>query len=177
VETARPWLGAFLEEHDLIFQHSGYMPNVHEFYQVADINPDRVITYDMKPLSQYHELLTMDVGLVLLSDIPFNHAKSTIKGLEYAASNIPFVAQGLPEYARLSDMGVGRVAFSDDDWVRHLTDLLDYKTRKKEAATQRNLTLKDHSIVSRAHEWKALFEKGSGNTINIPTRNVQYIHV
>ena len=177
VETASPWLGAFLEEHDLMFQHSGDMPNMPKFYEVADINPDRVITYDMRPLSQYHELLTMDVGLVLLSDIPFNHAKSTIKGLEYAASNIPFVAQGLPEYARLSSMGVGRVAFSDDDWVRHLTDLLDYKTRKKEAATQRNLTLKDHSIVARAHEWKEVFERGLSNVLPVKTMTVPYVHV
>ena len=177
VEEARGWLSDFLEEHDLRFHHSGSMENMPTFAEVAGVSPDRVSTSPMVPLSRYHEAMTFDIGLVLLSDIPFNYAKSTIKGLEYQASNIPFISSYSPEYERLAQMGVGRVAYTQQDWKRHLEDLLVYKTRKKEAAIQRNLVLKEHTIVSRAHEWKALFEEGVGHVAGIPTRRVQYIYV
>lgn len=157
-DTAVPWLGEFLDEHDLLFHHAGHMPDARTFAEAAGIDPARVVTSPMEPITRYHEMLQFDIGLVLLSDIPFNQAKSTIKGLEYAAAGIPFVAQDLPEYARLAELGVGRVAHTPADWRKHLADLLDYRTRKREAAVSRTLTLKQHSIVSRAPEWKNLFE-------------------
>jgi hypothetical protein len=157
-QTAVPWLGEFLNEHDLTFHHAGHMTDALSFAEAAGIDPARVTTSPMRILTEYHEMLQFDIGVVLLSDIPFNHAKSTIKGLEYAASGIPFVAQDLPEYARLAEQGVGRVAHSAADWRSHLEDLLDYRTRKREAAVMRTLALEQHSIISRAPEWKQLFE-------------------
>ncbi len=151
------WLPDFLTEHDLMFYHAGHMPDAPEFQKEVGVPAGRMIKSRMMPLHRYHEMLTFDIGCVFLSEIDFNRAKSTIKGLEYAASNIPFVAQALPEYELLSEQGVGRVARTADDWVRHLTELLDYKTRKREAAVQRNLVIKDHSINARAHEWADFF--------------------
>jgi len=113
---------------------------------------------------------------VPLTNIPFNEAKSFLKGIEYAASNIPFVASDLPEYRYLAEEGrVGRVANTPEEWVKHLTELLDYDTRKKEAGTQRSRVLKEQSIVNRAHEWVKVFE-GSPNT-SILTKLVEYRQV
>lgn len=176
-ETARPWLNEFLNEHDLLFHHAGHMEDAPAFADAAGIDPDRMILSPMRPLHRYHEMLDFDIGLVLLSDIDFNKAKSTIKGLEYAASNIPFVAQGLPEYERLSLEGVGRVAYGPEGWKAQLTELLDYKTRKREAATQRNLVLKDHSITARAPEWVDVYGMFASNQASIPDRKVKYVHV
>ena len=176
-ETAVPWLGEFLDEHDLLFHHAGHMDDMPAFAEAAQIDPDRMILTPMRPLHQYHEMLDFDIGVVLLSDIDFNKAKSTIKGLEYAASRIPFVAQGLPEYTLLAEQGVGRVANTPEEWKAHLTELLDYKTRKRESAIQRNLVFKDHSIASRAPEWVDVFSRFANHRTTIPNKKIGYVHV
>lgn len=174
VETAVPWLGEFLEEHDLMFHHAGHMPDTIPFAKAADINPERMILTPMHTLMDYAKMLTFDIGLVLLSDIPFNHAKSTIKGLEYASSGIPFVAQGLPEYRRLAEMGVGRISDTPEEWKQNLTDLLDFKTRKREAAVNRKLTVEHHSIQARALEWAEVFGAFVGHTAPVKTGTIPF---
>ncbi len=154
IETLRDWLPDFLEKHDLIFQHSGHVPSQGDFANVSGINPERLRTLPMQPMNRYHLLFQMDIGLVPLNDIPFNRAKSFIKGLEYAASGIPFVAQGLPEYQLLADDGIGLVADGLDEWRLHIESLLDYKTRKRASAEFYNLTAAKHTIRQREDEWR-----------------------
>jgi glycosyltransferase involved in cell wall biosynthesis len=60
----------------------------------------------------------MDVGIVPLDNTAFNAAKSHLKGLEFAACGIPFVASPLPEYAALAAQGIGEVASTPSDWRR-----------------------------------------------------------
>lgn len=159
LETLRGWLPAFLEEHDLWFHHVGHNPDTHSFADVVGIDPRRVTTSPLVPINSYAAMLQFDIGIVPLNDIPFNYAKSNIKGLEYAASGIPFVAGGTPEYKVLADSGVGRVAGNDTEWVAHMEDLLDYSVRKRESAISRKKVLSDWSIQSRAAEWQSVFAK------------------
>lgn len=159
VEILQDWLPKFLEEHDLMFHHSGSdSDSVLRFGDIAGIPPERMTYLDGVPMHMYPTLLTkFDIGLVPLNDIPFNHAKSNIKGLEYASSGIPFVASGLPEYNELCSDGVGRVANTPEEWVSHLTELLSVKVRKKEAAQQRVAVAERHSIYARASKWREVF--------------------
>jgi glycosyltransferase involved in cell wall biosynthesis len=176
LDVFKGWLGDFLVEHDLMFHHAGHEPTAGSLAKLADVPEDRVITSPMRSIGEYHEMLDFDIGVVPLTNIPFNEAKSFLKGIEYAASNIPFVASDLPEYRYLAEEGrVGRVANTPEEWVKHLTELLDYDTRKKEAGTQRSRVLKEQSIVNRAHEWVKVFE-GSPNT-SILTKLVEYRQV
>ena len=154
IETLREWLPDFLEEHDLIFQHSGHVPSQGDFAEQSGINPERLRTLPMQPMNRYQLLFQMDIGLVPLNDIPFNRAKSFIKGLEYAASGIPFVAQALPEYQKLADDGIGLVAETAEDWRRHIESLLDYKTRKRASAENYRLLGEKHTIKQREDEWR-----------------------
>lgn len=79
----------------------------------------------MAPIEQYPWLFaSIDIGIVPLNDVPFNEAKSWIKGLEYAASGVPFVAQEMPEYVALRKRGVGLTARRYADWQRLLTKLV-----------------------------------------------------
>ena len=157
MEVLEGWLGDWLEERDLMFHHAGDEPMFPKFADLAKIPPHRITTSGMQPLPQYASMLTFDIGIVPLADIPFNEAKSTIKGLEYAASGIPWVASDMPEYRRLVDMGVGRVASSPEQWQAHLSELLDYSIRKREAARNRHKVLQHHTIIERAVEWAELF--------------------
>lgn len=151
------WLPGFLDEHDLWFHHSGD-DGVSRIEDAIPLNSDRLTVAAQQPISEYPSLFQwFDIGLVPLSDIPFNHAKSCIKGLEYAAAGIPFVAAATPEYEYLASTGVGRVARTGDEWVGHLTELLDVRVRRREAAENRRLVRQLHSIQAREPEWQALF--------------------
>lgn len=50
---------------------------------------------------------SFDVGVVPLRDSRFNRAKSWLKGLEYAALGVPFVASPTAEYRKLVQLGAG----------------------------------------------------------------------
>ena len=154
IETLREWLPDFLEEHDLLFHHSGHVPSMGSFADQSGINPDRLRTLPMQPMNRYHMLFTFDIGLVPLNDIPFNRAKSFIKGLEYAASGIPFVAQALPEYERLWEDGIGYLAVTPDDWREKTERLLDFKTRRRVAAENYRIMSEKHTIKQREDEWR-----------------------
>lgn len=97
-----------------------------------------------------------DVGIVPLSDRPFNLAKSPIKGMEYAAAGKPFIAQDTPEYRWLKKWGCGRTAKRAVDWQRHLTTLLDMSPsdRQKEGQWNRDAMI-DGGLTTRylAERW------------------------
>ena len=153
VETLRPWLGDWLAQHDLLFHHAGHMDDAPSFADAAGVDPNRMILSPMRPLPQYPEMMDMDIGIVPLSFIPFNEAKSYLKGLEYAASGIPFVASATDEYRYLESRGLGRTAVTPEDWVTYLTPLLDYALRKREAHQNLRLVEKHFTIHSQAQTW------------------------
>lgn len=157
LEQLRDWLPDLLERHDLTFHHAGHDPDSPSFAEITGIPTHRVTTSPIVPIHDYAAGLRFDIGIVPLSDIPFNHAKSSIKGLEYAASGIPFVASDLPEYRHLHEAGVGRIADTAGTWLRHVEELIEYKQRKQEAARNYNAVAADWGIEARAEEWRAVF--------------------
>jgi len=86
------------------------------------------IASDWRPL-ELHPLLVsaIDVGIVPLHDSVFNQAKSWLKGIEYSALGIPFVASDLPEYQLLKRrFGLGVLAPPRArNWQRRLGAIMD----------------------------------------------------
>jgi hypothetical protein len=161
IENLRWWLPEFVETHGLQIHHTGTTSNpwAMTFAETSGIPPSHLTESPRLPLHEYFALgFPFDIGLVPLVDEPFNHAKSALKGMEYASCGIPFVAQATPEYRWLAASGVGRVAETPADWVRHLTELLDYKTRKREAAMNFTAIQRHHTIAARADEWRAVLQ-------------------
>ena len=177
MDELKPWLAGFLEQHDLTFHHAGADPEFPPIEQLTGIPASRLTTEPMQLITNYHQMFgNIGIGLVPLSDIPFNHAKSCIKGLEYAASGIPFIASPTPEYVRLAEMGVGRIAHTPDEWMQHATALLDFPTRKREAARNRDRVLKYHTILNTAPEWADLFSEQQ-TVVPVPSKLVRYVAV
>jgi len=156
LEQLREWLPDFLEEHDLYFHHAGHQDNTPSFAEVTGIAARRVMTSPLTPINDYASGFKFDVGIVPLNDIPFNHAKSNIKGLEYMAAGIPFIASDLPEYRVLHESGVGVLATTADEWREAASRFLDYKTRKQAAGAGWATVSKDWSIEARAKEWNTV---------------------
>jgi glycosyltransferase involved in cell wall biosynthesis len=159
LEMLRYWLPDFLEKHDLMFHHAGHEPNSPSFADITWINPNRLTTSPLVAIQNYADGFKFDIGIVPLNDIPFNHAKSNIKGLEYMAAGIPFIASDLPEYRFLHENGVGRIATTTDDWEGNMQELLTYRVRKQEAGRSYGIVASSWNIESRAKEWNDVLER------------------
>jgi glycosyltransferase involved in cell wall biosynthesis len=115
-------------------QHSGHHEHSSRtLAQAWSLDKEDVILKRAVDPEKYPTLLTMDIGVAPLSDVPFNHAKSEIKLLEYSASGIPWVASDLTAYRTLSDdWGAGRLAKKPKQWLKHLRELRDPDVRREE---------------------------------------------
>jgi glycosyltransferase involved in cell wall biosynthesis len=131
------------DNNEILLMHAGYhhgAPSMASKWKVAEEAVERLRAVDPE---QYPSLLKMEVGVAPLSDMPFNHAKSDIKTLEYSASGIPWVASDLPAYRKLhEDWGLGRVAKKPKQWLSHLRTLKDPDIRASEGSALREASWK-----------------------------------
>jgi len=101
-------------------------------------------------LTQYPRgMALLDVGIVPLELSTFNEAKSWLKGLEWAALGVPFIASPTGEYCELERRGAGVIAAKPRDWLRHLDRLVgddDHRATLAAAGreTARGLLVEDH---------------------------------
>jgi glycosyltransferase involved in cell wall biosynthesis len=153
IEILSEWLPGFVKDHGVPVQHAGHIPNDPRHFAVR-AGLRRVQTKLMTTISDYPRLLSgFHVGLVPLTRKPFNEAKSFLKGLEYAAAGIPFIATPTEEYRILYESGVGRLADSPDEWRDHAMELLDPDIRRAEAERQRAIVEKIWHVKERGPEW------------------------
>jgi len=159
LEQLSTFIGPYLKQKGLKFHHSGHLSTASPAATQLAINTNHITTSPMKPISDYPQMFKeIDIGLVPLNDIPFNHAKSFIKGLEYAAAGIPFVSSPLPEYCYLASRGVGRIAKNKEQWVGHFNELLDPKIRKDEVEVNYEIVKEKFTMKSRGVEWNEVME-------------------
>lgn len=117
------------------FHHSGRLESHPQFVDVVGVP---ATTLPLVQPSEYPDLFAFDIGLVPLTNTPFNLSKSYIKGLEYAAAGIPFIASNVGEYVRLRDeFQIGRIAKKPGDWKKHVMALRDPEVRAREAFENR----------------------------------------
>lgn len=126
--ATRGGVGEALRDHpDWHFVGVGGKDRADDVWRQLRIDPARCEVTEWRPLG-VHELVMsqFDVGIAPLDDIVFNHAKSWLKGLEYAALGIPFVASDLPEYRLLRDeFGIGILARQrSKEWRRQVGGLM-----------------------------------------------------
>lgn len=118
------------------FHHTGHINviGVNSFARETRISTGLVSTSPFLPPFKLQEGFLFQAGIVPLTNIPFNHAKSYIKGLEYAAAGIPFVASWSPQYEELvEEHQIGFLAKTDKDYVHLLHDLVDPEYRAEKA--------------------------------------------
>ena len=151
IEQLVSWLPRFVRDTGVRVHHSGHIEGDPEsFSKRAGVNAS---TSGMELIDDYPRMLQhFSIGLVPLNPIPFNEAKSCIKGLEYAASGIPFIASPTREYRLLADAGIGRLAESPDEWYDHALELLDDEIRYREGVRIRD-AVRQFGIDKRGDEW------------------------
>ena len=160
LEILNPYFGKFLKDKHCKFHHSGSILKAPSSHKQIGIDEDIFSSEPMKPIMSYPELFRkIDVGIVPLRSLDFNDAKSFIKGLEYAAAGIPFIASPSPEYVYLAEHGVGRIASNEDEWLKHSEELLNPKVRKEEKLKNRQIIEEKFSMKARAQDWEDAFEQ------------------
>jgi len=168
LEELSTFMGPYLQSRRMMFHHSGHTGNgAPTAASQLNIPSNLAKTMPLVPIGSYPKLFEpIDIGIVPLSNVKFNHAKSFIKGLEYAAAGVPFVSSYSPEYEYLAKEGeIGRVAYTDDDWVYHFDELRDRQMRIDEAS--HNLErLKDFTMSARGPEWDSVFKKILGDNLH-----------
>jgi len=137
------------------FHHSGHYGSENKFAKALGLKSSRVSRSPMRPPLEYAKMsFCFDIGLAPLSNIEFNHAKSWIKLIEYAACGIPFVASPLPEYIRLVEkLGVGRIAYDSVDWLKHVSELHDTDIRINEGLLLRERVSELLDVKVMAARW------------------------
>lgn len=159
LEQLAPFFREYLTSRKVSFHHSGHIPGVDSAASLLGIDESSATTMQMYPITQLPELFTnIDIGIVPLNNVEFNHAKSYLKGLEYAAANVPFVASSTPEYEFLADAGVGRIARNETEWVAHFDELMNYGMRSDEAQVNRQIITEHFSIDSFASQWEETYK-------------------
>lgn len=156
-------VGPFCDRNNITFVHVGDEAS-HDgedaFARKTHMNPLLVdkrppTTFVLSSVSLYE---AFDIGLVPLELVNFNQAKTALKGMEYTASGIPFIASPTDEYVRLHELGCGRIARKPKDWLRHMNELLDIGVREEEVARNRKVLQEHYDINDRAPEWLEIIE-------------------
>jgi hypothetical protein len=155
LEQLSGFMGKYIETNNMLFHHAGHNASAPKANELLGVPAKLTKTSPIVPILSYPAMFKhMDIGLIPLNNIEFNHAKSFIKGLEYAAAGVPFIASYSPEYEYLSTKGIGRIAKNKAEWIHHLDELRDGRNRKIDADENYSL-LKDFSMDARGDDWDA----------------------
>src|SRR5205085_5405574 len=149
LETLQGVIGPFIRQHGMKFIHSGHAPNVQTAAEALGLQEEEVIKRPMASIHDYPNLFGgITIGVVPLRLTAFNYSKSAIKGMEYAASGIPFVAAHTPEYEWFG----APTARQPRDWRRELERLLDPGERARDSFVNFE-RVQEEDISRRASDW------------------------
>jgi hypothetical protein len=139
------------------YHHTGSLVGARSFAQEVGLSEKDVTRLPLLTPQEYPSGFCFDIGVVPLSDVEFNEAKSWIKGLEYAAAGIPFIASPSREYVSLHDeFGIGRIASTPSEWVEHFIELSDFRVRSVEASRNRQIVIENFGPQVMANQWDEL---------------------
>lgn len=156
LETLKGVLGPFLDRHGLGFFHGGAREDAPSVAELAGFDPKRLTEVGSVTMDTYPSFFQQfDLGVVPLADTPFNRAKSAVKGMEYAAAGLPFVASDTDEYRWF---GAGIVCRRPRDWVRALERLVEPEERVL-VGKQARERVESEDIKVRWRDWPAAYEQ------------------
>ncbi len=95
------FLGPIIKELDAEMVHIGHTDDTPSFAELTGVDCEDMILYPRTSFEGYYQSLrdaNLTLGIVPLRDNPFNRAKTSTKGTEYALNAIPFVASPTATY-------------------------------------------------------------------------------
>jgi hypothetical protein len=148
------------------FLCAGGASNSAEIMRQLEIDSTRFMATEWRRLELHRLVVSLfDVGIAPLADTVFNAAKSWLKGLEYAAMGIPFVASDLPEYELLqARYGLGLLASARArDWRRSCQSLMNDPSAGQLGEHYRAIVADYLTIDRHVHRWTEAWEQAVEN--------------
>jgi hypothetical protein len=102
------------------------------------------------------KLAQFDVGMAPIADIPFNHARSSIKVKEYAVLGRPWLASPVGPYASLGEREGGRLV-PDEGWVEALGRLVEKPRERRKLAKRARRWGREQAISANVRLWEDAF--------------------
>lgn len=104
------------------------------------------------PLDRYPEAVAqLDIGIAPLELTAFNEAKSYLKGLEFAALGVAFVASPTEQYATCQP--VGWIAHKPKDWERYVRTLIASTEGRVELARRGREWAATQTVEGNCEQW------------------------
>ena len=148
------------------FMCAGGEGHADEICRQLEIDPAQFVGTPWREL-ELHRLVVsqFDIGIAPLEDTVFNAAKSWLKGVEYAALGIPFVASDLPEYELLHRRyGIGHLAApKSKHWRQACTALMELERRAEIGAHWRETVGKLLTVEKNAWRWPEVWDQAIKN--------------
>jgi glycosyltransferase involved in cell wall biosynthesis len=128
--------------------------------RAASIPEGRLETVEYAPIDRYAaEMAHMDVGIVPLADSRFNEGKSALKGLEYSAIGLPWVASPTIPYQMAHLAGLdGYLAAKPAQWTAFLSKLLGNPTLRAETGLKNKEMMRAMTIEAQVGRWIEAWE-------------------
>lgn len=105
-------------------------------------------------MNDYPEFVSqLDIGIVPLSNTPFNQAKSWLKALEYASLGVVPVVSPTYDNMRMVDAGAAVVANNPKEWCSVVTDLIKDDERRQELALRAREFASGWTIEGNTARW------------------------
>lgn len=105
-------------------------------------------------IEQYAEFISqLDVGIVPLTDTPFNQAKSWLKSLEYASVGVVPVVSPTYDNMRMVDAGSAIVARNPRDWAAETVKLIKDNEYRQEMASRARTFASEWTIEKNTATW------------------------
>jgi glycosyltransferase involved in cell wall biosynthesis len=101
----------------------------------------------------------LSAAVVPLAETPFNRAKSWLKGIEYAACGVPFVASDVADYRKLAKRLRVPLARSPGDWRRELDRLMRDERYRSDTAHGNRAAMGAFTIEGNASQWWEAWER------------------
>jgi hypothetical protein len=102
------------------------------------------------------KLAQFDIGLAPIADIPFNHARSSIKVKEYAVLGRPWLASPVGPYASLGEREGGRLV-PDDGWFEAIGRLVDKPRERRKLAKRARKWGREQAMSANVTLWEEAF--------------------
>ncbi len=157
LETVGNAVRHFLKDHPKIrFIHGGHDPASTHIGDLLNLPKHRIETRRTRPIERWPAIWHgIDVAIIPLNDVPFNRAKSALKGMEASASNIPFIATRIDSY---QTYGQGQLVTTPTEWRDALEASLDHNTRQH-SATLANTRIQQDHINVRWKDWYTVYRQ------------------
>lgn len=141
------------------------------FYLVGETSPRTQEAFGLKSLPPASGPTTinewaikiaegLDVGMIPLAATSFNNSKSRLKGIEFMAMGVAWVASGRAEYRKLvKDSGCGFLADNPKDWYTLVKLLMDDETLREEQVEAGKKYMATQTYEANAWRWAEAWER------------------